>query len=170
MVEVELNWTNFEFICIEFFEYLFTFQINRISNESSFWKFDSTLLLESNQTNQINFPRIFQIYFALLNQSNCKFSNQTFFERIPIWLHPYYMDKLTTTNLWTRYCVIPLLPARLACFQPTIVCRYHKCPKFAFWMMKTTHFAFKFITHCFWSSYIIAIIVILFKTIWNNCV
>ena len=33
----------------------------------------------------INFHRIFLIFFALLNQSNSKFSNRI--ERIPIWLH-----------------------------------------------------------------------------------
>ena len=88
MVEVELNWTNFELICIKFFEYLFTFQINRISNESSFWKFDSTLLLESNQTNQINFHRIFEyiLHFWIHRIANFRikrFSNEFQFDSTP---------------------------------------------------------------------------------------
>ena len=40
---------------------------------------------------RIDFYRIFRIFFHLLNQSNCKLSNWTNFERIhfqKIWLHP----------------------------------------------------------------------------------
>ena len=50
--------------------------------------------IESNEF-QSNFHGIFRIFFALSNQSNCKLSNRTNFERrILIRLHPYYISNL----------------------------------------------------------------------------
>ena len=64
------------------------FRIERISNEFSIGKNltspYSWSRIKSNEF-RINFHRIFLIFFALLNQSNSKFSNRI--ERIPIWLH-----------------------------------------------------------------------------------
>ena len=102
------NRTNFELILIEFFE-LQPFHFNRIANcqiESNSWKFDSTLLLESNQTNQIwiDFHQIFRIFFPFwikIKLTNLNRTNLNEFERISNWLYPYFarIQKLDSYSL-----------------------------------------------------------------------
>ena len=79
VLEMESDWTNLEFIFIEIFEYFFTFEpiklqvikSNKFRTNPISKNLFSTLLLESNQTDQIRiiFHRIFQIFHAFrINQ------------------------------------------------------------------------------------------------------
>ena len=67
--------------------------IKRISNKSIVWKFDSTLLLESNQMNifRINFHRIFRIFVALSNQTNSTDSTPALTSLHISWITPIFM-------------------------------------------------------------------------------
>ena len=72
---------NYELIFIKFFELFFTFWINQIINfpiHPNEFRTNPSYSWSRNELKefQINFHRIFRIFFALSNQSNCKFLNR----------------------------------------------------------------------------------------------